>query len=90
MPPTYKATLRGNRLEWNEAVPQALADDQPIAVQVTILDEIHAPVTPPTAGQVMAAILEQLAQQPTLASMSDPVAWQRAQRRERPLPGREG
>lgn len=34
---TYKTTLRGDRLEWNDATLQALSDDQPIAVHVTIL-----------------------------------------------------
>lgn len=86
---TYKATLRGNRLEWDDAAPQMHADDQPVAVYVTILDEPQPVPAPHTSGQHMAAILEQLAQQPTLASISDPVAWQREQRDDRPLPGRE-
>ena len=85
---TYKATLRGNRLEWNEAAPQTLSDDQPVAVHVTILDQERATLER-TSGQQMAAILEQLANKPTLASISDPVAWQREQRSERTLPGRE-
>ena len=88
MPHTYKATLRGNRLEWEGAVPQALSADQPIAVHVTIFDDSQV-VTPHTSGQHMAAILEQLTHQPTLTSISDPVAWQREQRAERSLPGRE-
>lgn len=86
---TYKATLRGNRLEWNDSAPQAVADDQPVAVYVTILDEPHAFSSKRLSGQQMAAILEQLAQHPTLASISDPIAWQREQRGERTLAGRE-
>ncbi len=85
---TYKAILRGNRLEWNETAPQSLSDDQPVAVHVTILDQEQ--VTPArTSGQQMAAILAHLASKPTLASISDPVVWQREQRDERTLPGRE-
>ena len=86
---TYKATLRGDRLEWNDAAPQALSDDQPIAVHVTILDESQAASPRRTSGQQMAMILEQLAQHPTLASINDPIAWQLEQRGERALPGRE-
>lgn len=86
---TYKAILRGNRLEWNDAAPQVVSDDQAIAVHVTILHETQAPSNLQTSGQTMAAILEQLASRPTLSSINDPVMWQREQRSERPLPGRE-
>lgn len=85
---TYKATLRGNKLEWSDAAPQITSGDQPVAVHVTILDE-QEPSTQPTSGQQMAAILEQLARRPTLSSIDNPVTWQREQRRERTLPGRE-
>ena len=86
---TYKATLRGNKLEWSDAAPQVISGDQPVAVHVTILDETQEPSTQPTSGQQMAAILEQLARRPTLSSIDDPVMWQREQRRERTLPSRE-
>jgi hypothetical protein len=86
---TYKATLRGNRLEWSDTVPQAIAEDRSVAVHVTILDEVQASSAQQTSGQQMAAILEQLAHHPTLTSISDPIAWQREQRGERTLPGRE-
>lgn len=85
---TYKATLRGNRLEWNDVAPQELSNEQPIAVHVTILDQGQA-FPSHTTGQQMAAILEQLASGHMLSSISDPVAWQREQRGERTLPGRE-
>ncbi len=86
---TYKAILRGNQLEWNDAAPQSLTDDQPVVVYVTILDQAQPEKTPLTSGQQTASILEELAQQPTLASISDPVAWQNEQRGDRPLPGRD-
>ena len=35
---TYKALLRGNRLEWLEEGPEAQTD-QPLSVQVTILEQ---------------------------------------------------
>jgi hypothetical protein len=71
---TYKATLRGNRLEWSDTVPQAIAEDQSVAVHVTILDEIEVSSGQQTSGQQMAAILEQLAHHPTRTAISDPVA----------------
>ncbi len=64
---TYKAILRGNHLEWNDAGPQSLTDDHPVAVYVTILDQAQAEKAPLTSGQQMASILEELAHQPTLA-----------------------
>ena len=86
---TYKAILQGNRLEWCETAPQSLHPDQPIVVHVTILDDV--PTLPPLSvtGLQMAAILEQLAQHPTLSTIQDPVTWQREQRSDRELPGRE-
>ena len=79
---TYKATLRGNHLEWNGTAPQSLSDDQPVAVHVTILDQ-EPIASAPTSGQEMAAILDQLSRRPAFSSISDPVAWQREQRSER-------
>jgi hypothetical protein len=37
----------------------------------------------------MAAVLEELAQLPERATITDPVAWQIEQRRDRALPGRD-
>jgi hypothetical protein len=36
---TYKAVLVGNRIEWQDTPPASSADNQPIPVHVTILDE---------------------------------------------------
>lgn len=87
---TYKAILRGNRLEWDEAAPETGSADQPIAVHVTILDSLDASLAALTTGQQMAAVLEQLARETTRTVINDPVAWQREQRRDRDLPDREG
>ena len=35
---TYKATLNGNRLEWNGEVPDAVQDQKPVSVYITILE----------------------------------------------------
>ncbi|HEV2177773.1 MAG TPA: hypothetical protein VGW33_11320 [Terriglobia bacterium] len=80
---TYKAVLRGNSLEWSEEVPERLAQDRPVEVRVTILE--------PSAGQGqrMAEALERLARLNALSSIADPVAWERQQREDRELPGRD-
>jgi hypothetical protein len=87
---TYKAILRGNRLEWSDAPPADLAPERPIAVHVTILDEANHPPESAQAGHQMAAILEQLAQIHAFTDLADPAAWERDIRSDRILPEREG
>jgi hypothetical protein len=86
---TYKAILRGNRLEWNEDAPDHLAPEDAVAVYVTILGEPVVPSVVTEQGQRMAAALEQLAATNALPDLTDPVAWQRETRQDRPLPDRE-
>jgi hypothetical protein len=83
---TYRAILKGDRLQWTESEPTHLEAEQ--AVEVTILDtpgEIDAS----TQGQRMAKALEQLAATNALSEIKDPSEWQREIRKDRPLPGRE-
>jgi hypothetical protein len=68
---TYKALLRGNRLEWLEEAPEAQTD-QPLSVQVTIIEQ-GTGAEEVSRGQAMAALLEQLATRGTLSDMADPV-----------------
>ncbi len=83
---TFRATLRGDSLEWAEEVRHNLRDDRPVQVLVTILAE--EPIAPMNGrGQRMAAVLEKLAQAQAFAGI-DPVAWQRDMRQDRELPGR--
>ena len=84
-PYMYRATLRGNRLEWVEGTPDHLTPGRKIAVYVTILDEPNA-----AQGQRMAAALEQLAAARALAGIAEPAAWEREVRQDRTLPDREG
>jgi hypothetical protein len=53
---TYKALLRGNRLEWLEEAPEAQTD-HPLSVQVTILEQ-GTVAEEVSRGQAMAALLE--------------------------------
>ena len=83
---TYQAVLKGDRLEWTEAIPSLLQEGEGVPVIVTIL-----PATPEVAakrGREMAAALEDMAAQGGIESIPDPVAWQREIRQDPPLPGR--
>ncbi len=87
MYPTYRAILRGHSLEWQGEISAFTHGDQSVSVHVTLLDAI-AP-SKQQQGAAMVAALEQLAAQNSLADIADPVAWQKEQRQDRPLPGRE-
>lgn len=43
----------------------------------------------PTNGTALAKLFQQIADSGGIQSIGDPVAWQREQRQDRPLPGRE-
>jgi len=83
---TYRAILRGNRLEWTDSEPADLNPEQP--VEVTI---VNGPDHPDalTQGRRMAKALERLAATNAFADIKDPVAWQRELRKDRPLPNRD-
>ena len=85
---TYRAILKGNRLEWDGDVPEQAAQERAVAVYITILDESVMPQTA-SQGERMAAELEQLAASNALAHITDPAAWERDLRQDRALPGRE-
>jgi hypothetical protein len=85
---TYKAILKGNRLEWTENAPEHLSE-KAVAVHVTILDEPVALLTSASQGQRMAAALEQLVAANALKELTDPAAWEREIRQDRVLVDRE-
>ena len=90
MPTTYRATLRGNQLEWSNGRPQTLPEERPIPVQVTILQEkLLARASDSDSGQRMANALEKIARLSTFPQDVDPLDWEREQRQDRPLPDRE-
>ncbi len=86
---TYKAILIGDRLEWDDEAPEPTPRERPVPVHVTILDDALLPAQRQARGQQMTAALERLAATTTLASISDPVAWQREARNDRRLPERD-
>jgi hypothetical protein len=85
---TYKAILRGNHLEWIEDVPTLIEHNQAIEVHVTILNE-PAQTVGNSQGEQMFEILEKLASINALSGISDPLDWQRVERKDRELPDRD-
>ena len=83
---TYKGTLKGNRIEWEQEAPEGLGPGRSIAVYVTILGEAESPAVRPSQGRQMAAILEQLAATDALSDLADPGVWEREIRQERDFP----
>ncbi len=90
MQTTYRAVLKGDRLEWRGEIPPEIARKRAVPVDVTILrEERFSSSRAANAGERMAAALEKLAASQAVASIEDPVAWQREVRRDRSLPGRD-
>ena len=81
---TYRAILKGIRLEWTDSEPTDLNHEQP--VEVTILDE---PDRIADRRRRMAEALDELTAADAFSEISDPVEWQREIRKDRPLPGRD-
>lgn len=87
---TYRAVLRGNRLEWQGEPPPGAVGERSIPVDVTLLGERTLNASrDANSGERMAAALENLAAARAVVGIEDPVAWQRETRRDRPLPGRD-
>jgi hypothetical protein len=86
MLPTYKAILKGDRVEWIGAAPDTNGG---VPVEITVLKEATA-ADLEARRQRVRATLEALASRNPFAEVDDPVAWQREMRTDRPLPGRDG
>ena len=81
---TYKAILRGDRVEWLGDAPETNGG---VTVQITLVQEPRW--TGDTGrGEAMAAALQKIADAGGVPAIPDPVEWQREIRRDRPLPGR--
>lgn len=79
---TYKAILRGDRIEWIDPPPER---KEPTPVSITLQeDAIRA-----EGGGAMAEALRAIAQGGGLSSILDPRAWQREVREDRPMPERD-
>ena len=86
---TYKAKLTGTELVWTEDKPQLPNGGLSANVLVTILPQSPAGPTAAELRQRRVAALARIAARGGIRSITDPVAWQREMREDRPLPGRE-
>ena len=82
----YKAILRGDRIEWEDDVPEQTRSQPELTVFVTIPDQPDA--ADDTRGLRMAEALERLAASGGVASITDPSQCQRDEPKDRDLPGR--
>lgn len=82
---TYEATVQGDHIEWGQSRPPQVEANRKIKVSVTVLEK--AQPTPP--GESLFAILNRLAATDVYKLFGDPLEWQREQREDRPLLGRD-
>lgn len=85
----YKAILRGDRLEWRGDGPDVTDTEAGIEVLVTPLRSAGPGSARSSDGEAMARALSKLAATGSLREVADAAEWQREQRRDRSLPGRD-
>jgi len=92
---SYAAILEGDRVVWQGDRPSLV---QPQRVTIMVDENEVAASAPgfgvrsePTPDQIEEAIraMERIQRRGGIASIPDPVEWQREIRRDRPLPGRD-
>lgn len=81
MAQTYRAILRGDRVEWLEGRPQ---HSDAVEVRITVVEGEESSASH-GQGLVMAEILAELDRRGTFSAIPDPAAWQREQRQDRAL-----
>jgi hypothetical protein len=85
---TYRAMLRGDRVDWIDPPPSREGDTE---VQITLLRPDPEPDEVRRARRRSAvAALRELAAAGGISAIPDPGAWEREIRQDRPLPSREG
>ena len=85
---TYDAVLHGDTIEWKGERPADLSQNEDIEIEIRIVKTTPL-LSKAERGKRMAAALEEIAQRGTFAEITDPAAWEREIRKDRPLPGRE-
>lgn len=83
----YRATIHGDRIEWDGEAPKDLTRVASIKVDVTVISPKQKLKKP--NGKKMAEALAKIAARGGVPSIKNPVKWQREIRKDRPLPGRE-
>jgi hypothetical protein len=84
---TFKATIIGNRIEWEGGEGPLL--DGSVRVMVTVLEPEEPAASELPNGPAMAAALAEISARGGPKNYGDPLEWQRDVRKDRPLPGRE-
>ena len=81
----YPTLLHKNKVEWPEGAPEI---DRPVPTYIVVLNnlDVHHP---DNSGAIRVAMLEILADKGAFDEIEDPVAWQREQRKDRPMPFRD-
>lgn len=79
--PLVEALPHSDKFQLMQILLTQLAREEGLSLQV--------PTTQKNQGQLMAAILQRMADRNALSHIADPVAWQKEMRQDRPLPGRE-
>lgn len=82
----YRATIQGDRIEWEGDEPTGLSSSGQITVDVTVVGGSASEKKPDSKRAV--AALRKIAERGGIKSIPDPVKWQREIRKDRPLPGR--
>ncbi len=80
--PLVEALPHSDKFQLMQALLIQLAREEGLSLQESATPKINQ-------GQRMAAILQRMADRNALSHITDPVAWQREIRKDRPLPGRE-
>jgi hypothetical protein len=83
---TYKAILKGDRVEWIGKAPDTNGG---VAVEITVVGEPAHAEDDAARSKRLRQLLDELAARNPFAEIDDPVAWQRGIRKDRPLPGRD-
>jgi hypothetical protein len=78
----YRATLKGNTLEWQTEAPKVAGE---LEVDVLLVEPLMSKAE---QGQRMAKALQDLAEAGAFEAV-DALVWQREQRQDRPLPKRD-
>ncbi len=82
----YRATICGDKIEWDGESPKILTNTASIKVDVTVVSS--KPKLKKPNGKKMAEALAKIAARGGITSIKDPDKWLRDTRKDRPLPGR--
>lgn len=82
---SYEAFYEHGRLHWLNEAP----DLDHAKVIVTVVETPTPVESGPPNGQALAQLLEEMAAAGAADAFGDPLEWQRDERADRPLPGRD-